>query len=148
MARKDGTPGNDTLDGTGRNDRIDGRGGDDLLRGKGGNDELDGDSGNDTLLGGAGRDTLEGGTGDDVLTGGRGADEFEFERGDGNDRITDFQNGVDVIDLDDFTFAEVQAVIAGAQQDGDDVLLTLSAGTTVRIEGFDVGNLDLSDFTF
>lgn len=166
MAKIDGTNGNDTLLGTRFSDEIDGDAGRDILRGRGGNDRLDGDGGNDSLWGddgndslegddgndrlsgGAGRDRLEGGDGDDVLTGGRGADVFEFDRTDGNDRITDFRNGVDIIHLDDFTRAQVEAVIADARQDGDDVLLTLSGNTTVRIADMNLGQLDLGDFTF
>ena len=43
---------------------------------------------------------LDGAFGNDTLTGGQGADVFAFHTGDGNDRITDFQNGVDVVRLD------------------------------------------------
>lgn len=70
-----------------------------------------------------------------------------FERGDGNDRITDFRNGVDVLDLDDFSRAQIEAVINSARVVGeDDLLLTLSANTTIRLDNFALSDLDRSDF--
>lgn len=144
----DGNRGDDRLYGNRGNDEIDGDAGRDRLWGGGGNDELDGGSGNDTLLGGAGRDRLEGGHGNDRLTGGGGADVFEFERGDGRDRITDFTDGLDRIELDDFGRAQVQRVIDTARQDGDDLVLTLSSDTSVRLQDFDRADLGLSDFVF
>ena len=52
-----------------------------------------------TLNGGANDDDLIGQDGDDTLTGGSGADEFVFDDGDGDDTVTDFQNGSDQFDL-------------------------------------------------
>ncbi|MEF9605158.1 calcium-binding protein, partial [Paracoccus sp. PXZ] len=88
------------------------------------------------------------GRGNDILTGGAGADVFEFERGDGRDIVTDFQNGVDRLDFDDFSRAQVQAVISNAQQVGDDLVLRLSADTIVTIENMQKAQLDMGDFTF
>ncbi|CAN5397385.1 hypothetical protein BH10PSE3_BH10PSE3_12170 [soil metagenome] len=52
------------------------------------------------LTGGAGADTLNGAGGNDVLTGGGGADRFVFDNLiSGQDRITDFFHGVDLIAL-------------------------------------------------
>jgi hypothetical protein len=52
------------------------------------------------LAGGDGVDILNGGVGDDTLTGGAGADRYMFDaRGWGVDTITDFQHGVDDLDL-------------------------------------------------
>ena len=72
---------------------------DNRLEGNSGNNSLFGMPGNDTLLGGGGNDLLNGGFGTDTLTGGAGADVFQFEHGCGNDTITDFQSGVDKLDL-------------------------------------------------
>jgi Ca2+-binding RTX toxin-like protein len=66
---------------------------------------LDGKAGNDTLSGGAGHDRLIGGSGFDQLTGGADADTFVFGANEANlstgalDTITDFQVGLDHIDL-------------------------------------------------
>lgn len=61
-----------------------------------------GSAGADTLNGGAGDDRLQDGAGSDVLTGGAGADVFVFARDGALDRITDFTDGQDVIDLGDW----------------------------------------------
>lgn len=77
----------------------------DTLNGANGNDTLLGGYGNDRLLGGNGNDDLFGGNGYDVMTGGAGFDAFEFDSiadsapGTYRDRITDFQEDIDFIDL-------------------------------------------------
>lgn len=80
------------------NDTLFGYGGNDNLNGNVGNDLINGGKGNDILLGGKGDDTLIGGTGNDVLTGGSGKDVFVLASG-GNETITDFRQGEDVIGL-------------------------------------------------
>ncbi|RMN99474.1 Hemolysin-type calcium-binding region:hemolysin-type calcium binding related protein [Pseudomonas coronafaciens pv. coronafaciens] len=71
-------------------DSLAGLDGNDELHGLGGNDILSGGSGNDQLYGDAGNDTLTGGAGNDRLSGGLGNDLYQFERGDGQDVIDDF----------------------------------------------------------
>ncbi len=83
---------------------IYGGGSDDILSGAGGNDELRGSAGNDILNGDDGDDLLVGSSGADIHTGGAGADVIRigyFDSGTGADadRITDFQAGVDLVDL-------------------------------------------------
>jgi Ca2+-binding RTX toxin-like protein len=89
----------------------------DVLEGLGGNDTLTGNAGNDTLDGGNGDDLLVGGSGADVLTGGGGADLFRFaafDSGTGGaaDRITDFTQGLDRIDL---SAVDTNYLVAGDQ---------------------------------
>lgn len=102
---------------------------------------LSGYAGSDYLNGGAGNDTLRGGTGNDTLVGGSGADVFVFDSG--RDRITDFQNNVDTIIIDDILWGggarTVSQVLASAKVvDGDVVLtfgshsLTIDGLTSVR----------------
>jgi Ca2+-binding RTX toxin-like protein len=79
-------------------------GSDDILSGGDGNDELRASAGNDTLDGGDGNDYLNGSAGADIYTGGAGSDLFLvgfFESGNGAaaDRITDFDTGVDTVDV-------------------------------------------------
>jgi Ca2+-binding RTX toxin-like protein len=96
------------LTGTGEANVLTGNSAANRIRGDGGNDLLFGGAGPDSLFGGAGRDTLRGGTGTDLLTGGTEADDFVFAsaaeagRGSARDRITDFEPGVDDIDLRGF----------------------------------------------
>lgn len=68
-----------------------------VITGNSGNNRLDGVEGPDTIIGGAGDDTIIGGVGDDSLTGGTGADQFDFASGDGDDVISDFEIGVDLL---------------------------------------------------
>ncbi|HEY9620486.1 MAG TPA: calcium-binding protein, partial [Crinalium sp.] len=58
-----------------------------------------GTSGNDNIIGFSSADLIVGGLGDDTLAGGQGADTFRYAMGDGRDRITDFQHGVDTLQL-------------------------------------------------
>lgn len=67
---------------------------------------VDGSEAGDRLVGLAGADVIRGGGGRDVMTGGAGADLFRFDRAldtgatsQTADRITDFEAGVDRIDL-------------------------------------------------
>jgi Ca2+-binding RTX toxin-like protein len=63
----------------------------DVLSATPGNAWMFGLSGNDTLNGNLGDDVLAGGTGNDLLVGGGGYDRYVFDRGDGQDSIS---NGV------------------------------------------------------
>ncbi|WP_313806466.1 cadherin domain-containing protein [Sphingobium sp.] len=93
-----------TLTGGGEEDTLRGAGGNDTLIGNGGADTLNGNGGIDTIDGGAGADRITGGAGADILTGGADADLFIYNAT-GNstalvmDRIMDFQEGIDRIDL-------------------------------------------------
>ena len=96
----------DLLLGSSVANELNGEDSDDILEGRAGDDSLFGGSGNDDLIGGTGVDTLIGGTGGDDLTGGADADVFVYETiadsaltGIGRDRILDFEQGVDLIDL-------------------------------------------------
>jgi Ca2+-binding RTX toxin-like protein len=142
---------------------LDGKGGDDFLFGNRGNDILLGGDGNDRLDGGAGSDILDGGTGNDILTGGHGRDTFVFapmvQNGlaPGNDVVTDFKQGRDLIDLTAFntTFRALDDnhngtldagegdKHIGVQVHGGDTVLSF-AGGSIRIE--DVTHLHANDF--
>ena len=96
----------DTLLGLDGNDSLTGDFGDDRLLGGVGDDSQNGGEGADTLVGAGGDDRLIGGGGADVLTGGSGRDVFVFQTTIGTgtdpgtrDAITDFVQGIDLIDL-------------------------------------------------
>ena len=84
--------------GTG-DDYVQGMGGKDTLRGKGGDDVLSGGTGNDTIYGGGNDDLLIGGEGSDWLRGGTGADTFRLSTGRGYDKVTDFHDGQDQLEI-------------------------------------------------
>lgn len=83
----------------------DGNDADNVIRGNAASNTLDGGRGDDTISAGNGKDTVIGGLGIDRLSGGQKADVFMFrsERDSGvgkkADRITDFERGVDQLDL-------------------------------------------------
>lgn len=160
----DGGDGDDMLRGGTGDDDLTGGDGRDVLYGgadndtlSGGNqkDDLHGGGGDDVLLGGSGGDTLNGGRDDDTLTGGFGTDVFVFTRNAGDDRITDFANGADRIDLIAFgiRFSDYASVVAPALSNagGGDTVLDLSAlggQGSVLIEGLAFGDADAGDFIF
>ncbi|MGL4320358.1 MAG: calcium-binding protein [Paracoccaceae bacterium] len=82
-----------------RNDVIVGGAGADALNAGGGNDTINGGLGADILHGSTGADRLIGGGGNDQLLGGVGSDVFIFAGNYGDDRVSDFQNGFDRLDL-------------------------------------------------
>ena len=99
-----GLAGDDLIHGGAGNDTLYGGEGSDRLKGNIGNDTLYGGAGNDFLKGQAGDDTLVGGAGKDALRGGAGADTFVFNAIEDstlslNDRIMDFEQGIDLIDM-------------------------------------------------
>jgi Ca2+-binding RTX toxin-like protein len=106
-----------------------------------GNDILNGGDGNDILT--AGRDTgtfsLSGGsviaTGGDILTGGKGADTFQYAGGFGADTVTDFQKGIDKLQLaaNMASFALVDAL--------NGVLVDFGGGQGVFLQNITSANL-------
>jgi hypothetical protein len=110
---------------------------------------IEGLDGDDLLIGSRFSDVLVGGLGDDTLTGGLSADTFMLKPNElGADTITDFQTGLDSLDVSAFNFgvADLQAVINNAQQLESDALLTFTPNTTVLLQGIQASNLDTSDF--
>ncbi|MCL1467055.1 calcium-binding protein [Argonema galeatum] len=80
----------------------------DIINGQGGNDTLTGLSGDDILRGGSGDDLLNGGSGKDILNGGIGKDTFVVSLNVGEDIITDFVSGQDLVGLTgDLTFNQL-----------------------------------------
>jgi Ca2+-binding RTX toxin-like protein len=140
-----GEAGDDRLKGNLNDDLLDGGTGKDTLFGGGGQDTLLGDEGDDHLLGENGNDRLDGGAGDDVLYGGGGQDVFVYNLT-GLDKIRDFEDGVDQIDLSEIaalsTFADVSA-IAGERWDG--VVLEFGDENILYIGDITLGDLDASD---
>lgn len=93
---------NDSLDGQSGNDALFGNLGQDTLLGGDGDDSLFGGQQNDSLIGGSGNDTIYGDLGADTLTGGDGADVFGLgSNNQETDLITDFQAGLDLMQLPD-----------------------------------------------
>ena len=89
------------------------------------NDILRGANGADVLIGNAGDDIIHGGGGVDVLTGGAGADVFVYNLTRDSDRITDFESGIDRIDLSALLGAAdfVELMISGTGKAGGAMMM-------------------------
>lgn len=98
------------------------------------------------IVGNSGNNVISGGGGNDILTGGGGADTFVFARGDGSDIITDFENGIDVVRLDDYGFSTFEEVHAAMKQVGDDTHLILSSFETLVFRDVEVSQFTEDDF--
>ncbi|YCH28324.1 hypothetical protein M1D39_10180 [Pseudomonas sp. D2-5] len=138
--------GNDTLRGEGGDDLLDGGGGadylygdsgNDTLTGGAGNDNLNGGDGNDLLLGGDGNDNLSGDAGDDILDGGAGndalrgdagSDIYRFNRGWGQDTISNYDTGANKTDAIEFG-ADVAPSDVIVSRSGTNLVLSLKDST-------------------
>lgn len=116
------------------------------LTGGSGTDTLYGFGGNDVLNGGGGNDVLDGGTGDDTLTGGTGADRFVFHANGGNDTITDFTPGTDVIDVRGMGFSSFNDLSALMSQSFNNVVITFDADDHVILSNLQISQLHAGDF--
>ncbi len=141
----EGTDAGERIRGTRADERIEGHGGDDRLEGRGGDDVVNGGAGDDEVRGGKGNDVLNGGSGDDDLWGGSGADTFVFADG-GQDKIHDFEPGIDQIDVSAYGFADAAAVLASAFQEGDDTFIDLGGGDLIKIDDIALAQLSEGDF--
>lgn len=118
----------------------------DVIDGKGGNDTLAGGSGNDTLLGDAGDDRLIGGAGSDSLTGGSGVDTFVFGSNEGSDRIADFADGSELIDISLTSATSIADLTITSNVDGW-AEITIDS-TVITVVGVTAASIDSSDFIF
>jgi Ca2+-binding RTX toxin-like protein len=105
-----------------------------------------GTSGNDTLSGSSWNDTLIGGAGNDVMSGGAGSDYFVFKAGFGQDTISDFTAGSDILEFHDGMFASATDALAAATTSGSDTLITIDASTSVLLQNVNPASLHASDF--
>ncbi|MES9851113.1 MAG: calcium-binding protein [Candidatus Thiodiazotropha sp. L084R] len=120
-----GGEGDDTLHGYAENDQLSGSGGVDRLWGEDGDDSLVGGIGADYLYGGNDSDRLEGGSGNDRLEGGTGNDTYYFERGFGQDTITNNDTTTGRIDVIEFG-ADISSTDIRATRSGNSLVLNLS----------------------
>lgn len=137
-----GGDGDDTLLGGTGKDYLAGGDGDDSIEGGTLRDTLEGGDGDDLLFGENGRDRIDGGRGDDTVTGGAGVDGFMFGQFGGEDVITDFELGVDLLRLGSSFYAGGRLSVEdlfdryGSVEDGN-VVLRFKGGESVTIEGVD-----------
>lgn len=117
----------------------------DNLTGGAGDDLLMGFDQADTLGGGDGTDILVDGAGVDILSGGAGADVFVFVADGRLDRITDFEDGIDRIDLSDLPMLYAAASLDITPQSYG-AMIRFGA-ERLRVETMDGQMLGLEDLT-
>ncbi|NEQ37747.1 MAG: calcium-binding protein [Okeania sp. SIO3I5] len=135
-----GTTADDQLIGTDATEYIHGFGGNDTIQGLDGNDLIHSGKGDDIIDAGAGRDVIGADKGDDIISGGTGADMFDFRVGFGNDIITDFENGIDLIRLrGGLTFENLTIAQVGSDTSitADELSITLQGVAASDISGDD-----------
>jgi Ca2+-binding RTX toxin-like protein len=132
MAQFGPSEGSDYLEGTEDGEFLLGLGGADELYGLGGNDIIAGGSGNDALYGGQGDDLLDSGTGDDWLNDEGGNDVYLYSRGDGSDRIDDYDETSGNVDTLRFYDGTISASDIKVTRNVEDLYLDI-AGTSDRI---------------
>jgi len=112
------------------------------------NNRLDGNSASNVIHGLAGKDRLDGHKGDDILTGGTQSDTFVFGNGYGSDAITDFEKGIDRIDLRGCdAISSFTDFKAHSTDIGTDIVLHVGKNS-LHIEGVDMADLHAADFLF
>ena len=101
------------------------------------NNILTGNSANNTLTGNAGNDTLDGGTGTDTLTGGIGNDTYVFNRGYGQDIVSENDSTVGNSDTAQIGVNALDLVMS---RSGNNLILNLHGGTdTLTVQNWYTG---------
>ncbi|MDQ8731418.1 glycerophosphodiester phosphodiesterase family protein [Bradyrhizobium sp. LHD-71] len=156
----DGGSGDDAVYGGLGNDTIKAGSGDDQIDAGQGNDVLDAGSGDDVVLAGAGDDVVDGGSGDDrieggegndLLSGGSGHDVFVFAADFGKDTVGDFKttgSSADVLEFAIDVFANFDAAIGAAHQEGADIVFAVDADTSLTLKNVQLASLQADDFHF
>jgi serralysin len=133
------------LYGSSFNDLLTGDSGNNRLSGGNGNDIINGGGGNDKLIGGAGNDTLNGGAGDDWFVGGADADTFVFNTNWGRDTVSDFQDGIDILDFSTTGLVFGDLVIT---QSGNNTIITDINNNTIQLDNVLATDITAADFVF
>ena len=98
----------------------------------------------EAAIGGQGNDVLIGNTGDNRLTGGMGSDTFTFGNNWGQDLVTDFEDGVDKLDLSSLQIGIEDLFIT----DEDGAAVISYGGNKLTLLGRGADTLDEEDFLF
>jgi len=109
-----------------------------------------GSGSNSTLQGTSGKDVILATNSQDVLTGGAGQDQFLFAPTSSGPAvqhtITDFEMGIDKLDVRQFSGLSTSSIPGAIQQQGSDTLITLDAHDTLLLKNVSAANVHTSDF--
>jgi len=122
--------------------------GKDVVKASDGADIILGGDGNDRLLGQSGDDVIDGGAGNDKIKGQAGFDTFAFAPGGGRDKLFDFTQGEDLIDVRAYGFESFADDVAPRLQDvaGRAVLDFTGGADRVILLGVASADLTAADF--
>ena len=105
---------------------------------------------NVALQGTSGKDVIFATSSQDVLTGGAGQDQFLFAPTSlgptVQHTITDFEAGIDKLDVRQFSGLSASSVPGAIQQQGSDTLITLDAHDTLLLKNVFAASVQASDF--
>lgn len=144
------------LIGAGGDDQLTGGNSVDVLLGYDDDDTLMGGHSRDWLYGGNGSDILNGGSGDDFLIGGQGLnampdgvqDTFVFDPNFGTDRVYEFDNGIDLIDLTSLPGLTFSDLAISAVDGGVNTEVSVGGGGEIYMMGIAMSDIDATDFVF
>ncbi len=120
----------------------------DYIAGDYADNRFEGGDGNDTLQGRWGADTLLGGLGNDRLFGGADIDLFVFESKFGQDKIMDFDKGVEKIDVSAVSNASAGSLHFSIGASGN-LFADFGGVDTIEFVGFSgIGQVSAADFIF
>ncbi len=104
------------------------------------------DNGHKDVLNNVDGGTLVGGSFNDTLIGHLGMDTFAFGPGGGNDYVSNFQNGIDKLDLSAFGLPDFAAVKSHAIANGaNGIYMTFANGEHLAVNGLSLANFDATD---
>lgn len=101
----------------------------------------------DTFIGTGKNEHFGGLEGNDTFTGGKGKDQFDFARGMDKDKIRDFGNGDDSIELAGLGVANFNQLKGLMEQKGKNVVIDFGDGDVLAFLNFDKGDFVKADFT-
>lgn len=100
----------------------------------------------ENVISGPGNDTLQGNKINNILTGGDGEDLFVFKNKWGVDTITDFTDGIDLIQVEKKNNEPtIQQLLDSTYQHNNKVVIEW-LDSKIKLQGFDLVNIDASDF--
>ncbi|MDD7908465.1 MULTISPECIES: VCBS domain-containing protein [Pseudovibrio] len=115
-------------------------------------ESLLGGNADDVIVGNGGNDIIDAGLGSDTLTGGEGNDTFLFASDEaGHDVITDFVAGAgseDLIEIDSSMFTDFTALIAAAEDQGANTVITIDGDSSITLKDVNIADLHQDDFSF
>ena len=144
-----GTDADETIDGAGSSDIVDGSGGNDSIKGGDASVRDQWTGNHDILIGGERRRHHRPGRRQRHSDGGRGRRHLRVPGGHGTDKITDFTDGEDLIDVSALGITKISGLTFSTNASGNLVINTGDGNGTIELEGVtDLGTLTEEDFIF